>query len=156
MFNPVNCSGYLIWRLSPETHKVFTDGRFDIFGDQFVWDEWAASRGIERANWDNIAWEKAGFTEREGRRIRERCQSAGWSDILDRWQINFVIAERPWGLRDKLRASGQWESVFHWIKPFDRQEGYEVFVRRTDSNRELIRRCQRYSEQMRFLERGRF
>ena len=151
MFNPINCAGFLIWRLSPEVHKVFTDNRFDVFGDRFVWDEAVVSQGIERD-----FWEKMDPSNREGRHIRERCGSAGWSDILDRWKINFVIAERPWAVREKLRASGQWESVFHWIKPFEPREGYEIFVRRTEGNRELISRCKRYVEQMQAFERGPF
>ncbi len=32
MLNDVNYAGYLIWRLSPEHYKVWTDSRFDIHG----------------------------------------------------------------------------------------------------------------------------
>ena len=142
MFNPVNCSGYLIWRLSPESHKVFTDGRFDIFGDRFVWDEFAVSVGMERDGWDKFPWERVGLTESQGRHVRDRCGGAGWSEILDRWKINFVIAEHSWRGRSKMRASSLWESVFYWEKPFDPEKsGYEIFVRRIEQNLELISRC---------------
>jgi len=155
MFNPINLAGYIIWRLSPEKHKLFTDNRFDIFGDRFVWDEFIVRIGIEQTDWDNIAWEKIGLTDREGERIREQCKSAGWSDILDRWKINFIVAEKSWPLCRKLSATQRWDRVYSWIKPpyVDSLDGYEIFVRRTDENRELISRCRRYSEQM--LQLGR-
>ncbi|MCX8035454.1 MAG: hypothetical protein N3D11_00080 [Candidatus Sumerlaeia bacterium] len=147
MFNPVNCAGYLIWRLSPELHKIFTDSRFDIFGDQFIWHEWAVRHGIEREDWDRIAWERLGLTEREGRHVRERCGGDGWAEILDRWQINYVIAERSWPGLNKLRGATQWESVFQWIKPFEPREGYEIFIRRTPENFALISNCRRLFEE---------
>jgi len=144
MFNPINCSGYLIWRLSPETHKLFTDSRFDIFGDRFVWDEWIVRNGIERSDWDKIDWEKVGLTETEGRKIRESRKDAGWRDVLDRWRINFILAERPWPLCRKISTSPEWVRVFTWAKPFSNgREGYEIFVRRTEANRTLIERCLR-------------
>jgi len=147
MLNPVNCSGYLIFRLSPEIHKVFTDSRFDIFGDRFVWYEWAVSHGIERDDWDKIPWKRLGLSKREGEHIRDRCQGEGWPEILDRWKINFVITEYPWAVRNKMRASSQWESVFYWTKPYERESGYEIFVRRIPENLELISRCRWSFEQ---------
>jgi len=47
MYNRNNYSGYLIWRLSPEHYKVFTDSRFDIFGQDFLMDELSVVNGWE-------------------------------------------------------------------------------------------------------------
>lgn len=150
MFNPINSAGYLIWRLSPETHKLFTDSRFDIFGDKFVWHEWAVRHGIEDDDWDRIAWEKVGLTEAEGQHVRDLCGSAGWPEILDRWKIDFIVAERSelsWPVRPKLLLSSEWQHVFFWIKPFDPSNGYDIFIRQTEENRQLIERCKRSFEQ---------
>ncbi|MBM3335003.1 hypothetical protein FJY63_10120, partial [Candidatus Sumerlaeota bacterium] len=148
MLNPVNVAGYLIWRLSPEKHKLFTDNRFDVFGDRFTWDEWAVRGGIEAGDWDRIAWDRAGLSERDGQKVRRLCDSLGWAEILDRWQINFIVAELSWPVCAKLRASQQWAPVFRWLKPpgVDRMDGYEVFVRRIESNSDLIERCRRAAE----------
>jgi hypothetical protein len=158
MFNPINVSGYLIWRLSPEKHQLFTDNRFDIFGDRFVWDEFVVSHAIERDDWDRIDWPKIGLSDAEGGQVRERCQSAGWSDILDRWDVNFIVAERSWTLSRKMSGVSGWERVFTWVKPpyVDLWDGYDVFVRRTEANRELISRCKRYAEQIPLFGRVRF
>jgi hypothetical protein len=157
MFNPVNVSGYLIWRLSPEAHKLFTDNRFDVFGDRFIWDEFVVKHGIEANDWDRIDWQKAGLTDREGRQVRDQCKSSGWTDILDRWKINFVVAERSWALCSRMSASPAWERVFSWVKPpyVDPSDGYDVFIRRTEANRETISRCKRYFEQMQSFGRTR-
>ena len=57
-----------------------------------------------------------------------------------------------------MKASSQWESVFYWDKPFDPEKsGYEVFVRRTDQNLELMSRCrwsfQRWQKRSGFVPR---
>lgn len=147
MFNPINVAGYMIWRLSPEPHKLFTDSRFDVFGDRFVWHEEAVREGKERDDWARLDPD-----DRTAQHKRERVESAGWADILDQWNVNFIVAERSWDLvkTQKLRLSGNWERVFYWLKPpfRDPYDGYEIFVRRTDANRELIRRCRLSFEQL--------
>ena len=47
LFNGGNYAGYLIWRLSPERMKVFTDNRFDIYGSRFIQDEQIVLRAFE-------------------------------------------------------------------------------------------------------------
>ncbi|HPB32507.1 MAG TPA: hypothetical protein PLB62_13715, partial [Candidatus Sumerlaeota bacterium] len=47
MYNQINYAGYLIWRMSPESHKVFTDSRYDIFGGRFMRQEQAVQQGID-------------------------------------------------------------------------------------------------------------
>ncbi len=39
MFSEINYCGYAIWWLSPETHKLFTDNRFDLFGSRYYIEE---------------------------------------------------------------------------------------------------------------------
>ena len=35
IFNQINCSGYLMFRLNPK-YRIFTDNRFDLFGSKFM------------------------------------------------------------------------------------------------------------------------
>lgn len=45
MYNQNHYAGYLIWRLSPERHLVFSDPRFDIFGGEIWRDEQRIAAG---------------------------------------------------------------------------------------------------------------
>lgn len=142
MFNPLNSAGYLIWRLSPERHKLFTDSRFDVFGDDFVWYQRPFIYGVKSAeDWDQLDWTRIGLTEEEGERIREKVGSAGWSQILDKWNVNFVLAEIGWRATKMMSDSPDWELVYVWRKPFQADVGYAVFIRKVPENADLIRRC---------------
>ena len=57
IFNSFNIGGYLIWRLYPE-HKVFIDGRTEVYGKKFM-DEFARSL-IDFEIWEKLD-EKYGF-----------------------------------------------------------------------------------------------
>lgn len=85
MFNEVNFAGYLIWRLSPETHKVFTDSRFDIFSGDYLGIANAITGGIETVS---------------GRQV--------WREFLDDWDINLIIIDGWKELNSRLKASGEW------------------------------------------------
>jgi len=181
VFNPVNCSGYLIFRLSPEPHQMFTDSRFDLFGDQFAWEEFVVKQGLvrpdsretqaltqidwmqvgltdlhggelaetlRRRTWDAVDWSALGITEAEGCAIRERLGSASWGEILERRNVNWIIAERPWPLRQWLRVLPNWALVFSWNKPGTQgRDGYDIYVRNVPANQELIARARSSFEQ---------
>ena len=50
-FNDENFSGYLIWRLSPEYGKIFTDVRFDIFKSDFLPYTFAVKEGYTKGKY---------------------------------------------------------------------------------------------------------
>ena len=47
MFNHDNFSGYLIWRLSPEFTKIWTDTRYDLWGSQYMKEELGVLRYMD-------------------------------------------------------------------------------------------------------------
>ncbi|MFH0793887.1 MAG: hypothetical protein V2A74_07640, partial [bacterium] len=120
MFNQGNYSGYLMWRLSPETKKVFTDNRYDIFGSDFVWDELAIADGDEGDK-----------------------NHASWAELLDKYDINFIVIPRSAGLVERLRGNDNWTRVYYWIPEGrdPRREGFAIYVRNTAQNQEAIARC---------------
>jgi hypothetical protein len=78
IFCPDYWGGYLIYRLYPQT-KVFIDDRHDLYGDEF---------------------------------LRQYLQvlhvGPQWSAVLDRWQVNWVLAPRESSLGNILKESPQW------------------------------------------------
>ncbi len=110
LFSEINYCGYMIWWLSPEHHKLFTDNRFDLFGSRYYLEEATVVHGAEK--------EEA----RIGR---------GWQEILDGYSVNFLVLSRSAPINAKLRASGRWDLVYYWI-PQDRspREGFNVWLRR--------------------------
>lgn len=83
MFNSYNWGGYLIWSLYPE-ELVFVDGRTDLY----------ALNGTVLADYSQVHW------------IRP-----GWEEVLDRYDIGYVITEGT-GLLDMMLAEEQgWVAV---------------------------------------------
>jgi len=75
MFNSYNWGGYLIWSLYPEK-PVFIDGRTDLY----------ALNGTVLEDYAQVHWARP-----------------GWEEILDRYEIGYVITERT-GLLDLMLA----------------------------------------------------
>lgn len=74
LFNGANYSGYLIWRLSPEHYKTFSDNRYDIFGGQF---------DIQ---------EKIVLTAFSGMPDPDPAEHApSWEEVLEKWGINTLF-----------------------------------------------------------------
>lgn len=122
MYNQINYAGYLIWRLSPEYHKVFTDSRYDVFGDKFVWDEQRIQLGIDR-----------------------NARAYGWDDLLDlKYRINFIVISRDAPLNVRLKDHPRWRLVYWWIPvgAVSSLAGYNIYVRNTPENQALIARCE--------------
>ncbi len=82
LLNDYDVGGYLIWRLWP-THKVFIDGRADVYGDDFL---------------------KAFF--------RLDKADEGWQQTIDGHAIDIVIYARHAPLRQLLLASGRFREAY--------------------------------------------
>lgn len=82
LLNDYDLGGYLIYRLWPR-HKVFIDGRADLYGDDFL---------------------KAYFKLDKG--------GEGWSRIVDDYDIDVVVYGRHAPLPQLLLASGRFRAVF--------------------------------------------
>jgi hypothetical protein len=83
MFNEINSSGYLMWRLYPK-HLVFTDNRFDIFGSKFMRDFYAVTEV-----WDN------------------------WQQVLDKYKVNYLIISKDSMLDRTLARTPGWVKVYY-------------------------------------------
>ncbi len=83
MFNTYNWGGYLIWSLYPEK-PVFIDGRTDLY----------ALNGTVLDDYVLVHWTRP-----------------GWEDVLDRYDIGYVITEKD-GLLDVVLAETEgWRQV---------------------------------------------
>jgi hypothetical protein len=112
MFSQINYCGYAMWWLSPETHKLFTDNRFDLFGGQFYPYEATVVHGVEKDQ--SITPDRL-----------------GWSEILDKYGVNFVVMERGAPVDAKLRESANWTHVYYYIPPHarSRDAGFSIYLR---------------------------
>ncbi|MCX7625811.1 MAG: hypothetical protein N2Z21_06330 [Candidatus Sumerlaeaceae bacterium] len=121
MFSEINYCGYMIWWLSPEHHKLFTDNRFDLFGSQFYLEEATVVHGVER---------------------EEARLGRGWQEILDEYGVNFIVISRQAPLNAKLRASGRWDEIYYWIpEGHPPNVGFNVWLRREERFREVKERA---------------
>lgn len=84
MFNSYNWGGYLIWNLYPDK-PVFVDGRTDLYA--------LNSRVLD--DYTRVHWVRP-----------------GWQQVLDRYQIGFVITECTGLLDIMLAGTKEWESVY--------------------------------------------
>lgn len=129
MYNQINDAGYLIWRLSPEYHKVFTDSRYDIFGGRFMRQEQIIQNGIDRKRFPD---------------------DATWDELLDKWNVNFILISADAPVNPLLRESGLWKLVYHNLSAYadSSREGYKIYVRDIPENKDLIARCLRFAPSM--------
>ncbi|MGF1573325.1 MAG: hypothetical protein ACFCU1_09655 [Sumerlaeia bacterium] len=89
MFNENNYAGYLIWRLAPE-RKVFSDPRFDIFGDDIWRDEQVITTG---------------YVPPKG------LNDPSWEDLLNQHGVTYVLARFNTMLDVRLEEDADWELV---------------------------------------------
>jgi len=78
MFNSYNWGGYMMYYLPNE--KVFVDGRTDLYGDEFLSNDY----------------------------LKTATGAPGWRDTLDRYGINLVAVEASSGLARNLREEPGW------------------------------------------------
>ncbi|MBN1900616.1 hypothetical protein JW926_04735 [Candidatus Sumerlaeota bacterium] len=126
MYNQINDAGYLIWRLSPEHHKVFTDSRYDIFGGTFMRHEQIIQGGIDRKIYP---------------------QDKTWDELLEFWNVNFILITADAPVNPLLQDSGTWRLVYHRLPRYAKttREGYKIYIRNIPENKDLIERCLRSS-----------
>ncbi|MCB2157014.1 hypothetical protein KQI84_19215 [bacterium] len=123
MFNENYYAGYLIWRLAPEEHLVFSDSRFDIFGGDILRDENIISGGVE-------------FTP----------DNESWRSRLDYWDVNWIITKGHTGLATEASAPDSgWALVAHWpeLSSGTMRSGWQIWVRDNSKNADLIERARR-------------
>jgi hypothetical protein len=82
LFNAYAWGGYELWRLYPE-YRVFIDGRTHVYGREVLQD----------------------FLE-------VTTLGPRWRDVLDKWNIQTVLAERRSQLTQVLLAVGGWRPIF--------------------------------------------
>jgi hypothetical protein len=82
MFNTYGFGGYLIYRLNP-THKVFIDGRADMYGDAFFKEYLQITR-----------------------------LQPGWKNTFDQYKIDYVIMERSEPLCQFLQANNEFKLIY--------------------------------------------
>jgi hypothetical protein len=110
LFSVYAWGGYELWRLYPE-YRMFMDGRTHVYGPEVLRDF------LEVTN------------------VGPR-----WQAVLDKWQVQTILALRPSALRETLLAQGGWRQVFA-------EREAVVFVRDTDANRPLLARLARLSRE---------
>lgn len=108
-FNDENFSGYLIWGLSPEYAKIFTDVRFDIFTSDFL---------------------PYSFSVKEGYREKD----LNLPDTLDLFGVNGVILNLS---AASAKGVEYLEELPDWIKIYQ-DHGFVLFIRNNEQNKSLV------------------
>ena len=124
MFSEINYCGYLMWRLSPERHKLFTDNRFDLFGSRFYPYEYTVAHGMDGGN------EFA-----NGMRVEK-----GWEGILDEWGVNFVVIARDMDAQPPPARERKVEDHLLLHRP---RRGGRQRLQHLAARRAALRRCAR-------------
>ena len=110
LFSVYAWGGYELWRLYPE-YRMFMDGRTHVYGPDVL---------REFLDVVNV--------------------SPRWQVVLDKWQVQTILALRSSPLSETLLAQGGWRLVFT-------EREAVVFVRETDANRPLLARLARLSRE---------
>jgi hypothetical protein len=103
LFSVYAWGGYELWRLYPE-YRMFMDGRTHVYGPDVL---------KEFLDVVNV--------------------SSRWQVVLDKWQVQTILALRSSPLTETLVAQGGWRLVFT-------EREAVVFIRVTDANRPLLAR----------------
>ncbi len=136
MYNRNKLSGYLIWALSPEHYKVFTDSRFDIFGQDFLFDELSIAEG--------------GTTESLNYYYENRDNTIPglrpWDEIVEKWDINWIFLDQTEGLNwILLQPESDWALIYSDHK-------YRIYIKRTKANQPWIEKHESEFRTRRVLE----
>ena len=110
LFSVYAWGGYELWRLYPE-YRMFMDGRTHVYGPEVLKDF------LDVVN-----------------------VSPRWQAVLDKWQVQTILALRASPLTETLQAQGGWRRVFT-------EREAVVFVRETDANGPLLARLARVSSE---------
>ncbi len=125
LYNENNFAGYLIWRFSPDQHRVFSDSRFDIFGADLWWQE------------EIVASLYEGDEERPS-----------WREVLDDWDVQWGITRGRTPLARGLRQGLDGWAVAADFGRLPRQitPDFVLFVRDVPGNAETLNRARRIFE----------
>ncbi|MBE7559287.1 hypothetical protein HS125_10190 [bacterium] len=151
MFNDINYAGYLIWRLSPEPYKVWTDSRFDIHGSGP-----ARILSSMRAGNDpfTVKIARENYNPILGQAPDDKPY---WRAILDWIDPGFIVTSTTIGPKHRLEARLSEENS-GWVKVFSSPPklvrfsrywppwefgGYAIYVRDTPENADLIASARR-------------
>ena len=124
MFNRNNSAGYLIWALSPEHYKVFTDSRFDVFGETFLADE------------ESVV---AGGTPEEVEQYYKHVKDpmAGlrpWLEVVGQYGINWLFVDRSEIINRRLaQPDSGWALVYL-------DGAWRIWLRETPENSPWVER----------------
>jgi hypothetical protein len=110
LFSVYAWGGYELWRLYPD-YRVFMDGRTHVYGSDVLKDFLEVAHVGPR-----------------------------WPIVLDKWQVQTILALRPSPLTETLLAQGGWQLVFT-------EREAVVFVRETEANQPLLARLARLSRE---------
>jgi hypothetical protein len=110
LFSVYAWGGYELWRLYPE-YRMFMDGRTHVYGPDVLKDFLDVVNVAPR-----------------------------WHAVLDKWQVQTILALRASPLTETLRAQGGWRLVFT-------EREAVVFVRETDANGPLLARLARQTRE---------
>ncbi len=110
LFSVYAWGGYELWRLYPE-YRMFIDGRTHVYGPDVLKDFLEVTHVGPR-----------------------------WPIVLDKWQVQTILALRPSPLTEMLLARGGWQLVFT-------EREAAVFVRESEANQPLLARLARLSRE---------
>jgi hypothetical protein len=110
LFSVYAWGGYELWRLYPD-YRMFMDGRTHVYGPDVLKDFLEVTQVGPR-----------------------------WPIVLDKWQVQTILALRPSSLTETLLAQGGWQLVFT-------EREAAVFVRETEANQPLLARLARLSRE---------
>ena len=122
MFNRNYFAGYLVWALSPEHYKVFTDSRFDIFGQDFLFDEQSVAGGLTeemvRDYYANMPDPQPGHRP--------------WKEVVEEYNINWLMLEK-----DELNNFRLLEPDSGWALIY-MDHTYRIWIKRAPENQPWI------------------
>ncbi len=93
LWNGGNYAGYLIWRLSPDLYKVFTDNRYDIFGGKFMRDEQIVRNAFAGDPAEGIP---------------------DWRRVLRKWDARTLLIQTDEKIQNVLSKEGEKDWVEVW------------------------------------------
>ncbi|RJP22063.1 MAG: hypothetical protein C4527_22295 [Candidatus Omnitrophota bacterium] len=161
MFNHDNFAGYLIWRLSPEHMKLFTDSRYDLWGSRFAKEElgvfqvWRVPLGAYDTKGRWYPFQRELTRQDTFHQIRSigseedfpeffdwyHSEKPYWQYLLDKYEVNFIISYEgeyiDRYLRDEFRG---WYLIYDDTITYRKSGGYVIYLRDKSENAELIRK----------------
>lgn len=108
LWNAGNYGGYLIWRLSPERYKVFTDNRYDIWGGDFIQQQEIVLQAFP------------GDAEAE---------IPSWREVLDYWNVNTLFLPVGAALHQELMRQAK-SGAGEWIPVWAQDGQFAIWTRR--------------------------